>query len=41
MLKRIEGDREKHVIRVTVEDIGSKEPNRTFEVYMPTTRENR
>jgi hypothetical protein len=41
MLKRIQEDQEKNVIRVTVVHIGSTEANRTFEVYMPSKRENR
>jgi hypothetical protein len=41
MLKRIQADREKHVIRITVEHIGSTEPNHTFKVYAQTKRENR
>ena len=40
-LERIQADRMKNVIRVTVVNIGSKEADRTFEVYMPNKRENR
>ena len=40
-LERIQVDRMKNVIRVTVVHIGSKEADRTFEVYMPSKRENR
>lgn len=40
-LERIQVDRMKNVIRVTVVHIGSKEANRTFEVYIPSKRENR
>jgi hypothetical protein len=41
MLERIRVERMKNVIRVTVVHIGSKEADRTFEVYMPSKRENR
>ena len=40
-LERIQVDRMKNVIRVTVVHIGREEANRTFEVYMPSKRENR
>lgn len=41
MLRRIQADREKPVMLVTVEHIGSTEPNQTIEVYAQTKRENR
>jgi len=41
MLKRIQAVREKPVMVVTVEHIGSTEPNQTIEVYAQTKRENR
>jgi hypothetical protein len=41
ILKRIQADREKPVMVVTVEYIGSTEPNHTIEVYAQTKRENR
>ncbi len=40
-LERIQVDRMKNVIRVTVVHIASEEADRTFEVYMPSKRENR
>jgi hypothetical protein len=41
MLRRIQADREKPVMLVTVEHIGSTEPIQPIEVYAQTKRENR
>jgi hypothetical protein len=41
MLRRIQADREKPVMVVTIEYIGSTEPNQTTEVFAQNKRENR
>jgi len=41
MLRRIQADREQPVMLITVEHIGSTEPNQTTKVYAQTKRENR